>query len=312
MVINCYYPINPYKEQHIWSANAIFDQLFKELVKTYTNIKFNLIDSLAYSEELGIHHHGFPGCKFGYHRFIIENSSTKKYFVVNYYDTLTSIHEINGWDTENLVEIFSSTGAHKDTVYYRENTVEYTPSSYCIRSVKGDEYFNSIDTFNKTNTSLSFRGNLYLFRKFLSSDKRFNIVNTYYENLDETEYYKELLSNTISLSLNGTGEICHRDIESFAASCVVIRPELTVKFKNPLINGKHYIGVKTKDLEDVNTQDFYRILSDRLYSKYIEIKDDKQLIEEISNNARQWYKQNGSIKANVDILLDLINLSKLT
>lgn len=311
MVINCYYPLSPYKEQHFWCANVIFEQLYKKLVSSHSNITFNLIDSVQHSEYLGIHHHGFPGKKFGYHRMIIENAKNGKYFVINYADTLTCINPNNGWDVENLVEIFSSTGAHKDTVFFKRNNVEYTPSSYCCRSVNGEKFITESVRLQSKVTQLYFRGNLYLFRKYLSNDNRFNIYNTYFNNLDEIEYLKELKDNYISLSLNGTGEICHRDIESFGTYCTVIRPELTVKFHNELLSNYHYIGVPVSDLYHLTTQQFYYEFSNRVYEKYMQIKDDTKLLQNISNNARKWYLENGTINKNVKIVHKLLNFDKL-
>ena len=308
MKINCYYPINPYEEQHVWCANSIFEIVFEKLVALYPEISFQLIDSVEYSRKQGIHHHGFPGCKFGYHRMIIENSETKKYFVLNYYDTLNSIHKINGWDVDNIAEIFSSTGAHVDNVYYKEGGVKYTPSSYCLRTNLSERYLESNFIVEKSKLSLLFRGNTYLFREYIQNDDRFDVRT---DTINELEYIKELQENFISLSLNGTGEICHRDIESFASKCAVIRPQLTVKFHSPLVEDYHYIAVKTNDLYNLSVPEFYKELSNRIYSKYLEVKDNIEYLRYIADNGYSWYKNNGTVISNVNILTKLINFNKL-
>lgn len=311
MNIKCYYPKEPYKDQHRWCANVIFEKLTKKLVTTYPSIKFELIDSIGYSEKLGIHHHSNPGQKFGYHRMILENSINKKYFVVNYYDSLQSIHSINNWDTENLIEVFSSTGVHKDHIFYNNSNIDYTPSSYCLRQVTDEDYLLKNKTNTSTNIDLTFRGELYLFRKFLKNDSRFKIINSYYNKLSEKDYLKELQDNFISLSLNGIGEICHRDIESFGAFSTVIRPELTVQFHNKLIPDYHYISIPTDDIKSLNTISYYTELSNRLYSKYLEVKNDKEYLRYIALNARKWFIENGTINKNVEILIKLIDFQKL-
>lgn len=308
MTIKCYYPINPYTQQHVWCANNIFELVYKELVRLYPDFSFKLIDSIEHSKKIGIHHHGFPGCKFGYHRMIIKNEETKKYFIINYYDTLNSIHSINGWDVENIAEIFSSTGAHADNVHYNENNINYTPSSYCLRSKSSEEYLQDNPTAVKSKLSLLFRGTTYFFREYIQNDSRFDVRTDF---INELDYIKELQENFISLSLNGTGEICHRDIESFASKCAVIRPQLTVKFHNPLIEDYHYIAIKTDDLLELETSEFYKALSSRIYSKYLEVKDDSKYLNFIAKNGFDWYKNNGSILNNVNILTKLINFNKL-
>lgn len=308
MKINCYYSISPYEDQHKWCAVSIFESIYQTLEKLYPTFTIELIDSVLHSYKLGIHHHGFPGCKFGYHRMIIENDVTKKYFIINYADLLTSIHEINGWDVDNVAEIFSSTGAHKDFVYFKSNGINYTPASYCLRSVESEEYIRTNPTKTKSKVSLYFRGNTYLFRGYLVNDDRFDIRT---DTLDELDYIKELQDNYISLSLNGTGEICHRDIESFACSCAVIRPKLTVKFNDPLVENFHYIAVEVNDLYNLEPYDFYKELSDRIYSKFLKVKDDLDYLNYIGSNAYEWYIRNGTIAGNVRTITNLLNFDKL-
>lgn len=311
MNIKCYYPIEPYQDQHRWCANVIFEKLTQNLINLYPNIKFELEDSIGYSEKLGIHHNGNRGQKFGYHRMIIQNLDNKKYFVVNYYDSLQSIHSINNWDTENLVEVFSSTGAHQNLIYFNSNNFNYTPSSYCCRQVEDEDYLLNCTTNISTETNLIFRGNLYLFRKFLKNDSRFKIINTHYDKLSERDYLRELQDNFISLSLNGIGEICHRDIESFGAFSTVIRPELNVQFHNRLIPDYHYISIPTKDLDGLDTTAYYIEISNRIYNRYLEVKDDKEYLRSIALNARKWFEENCTIDGNVKILTKLINFKKL-
>ena len=42
-------------------------------------------------------------------------------------------------------------------------------------------------------------------------------------------------------------------------------------------------------------------------NKYDEIKNNNKLLEFIANNGYDWYIKNGSIEANVNILIDIFN-----
>ena len=42
--------------------------------------------------------------------------------------------------------------------------------------------------------------------------------------------------------------------------------------------------------------------------KYNEIKENDQLLREIAKNGYEWYMENGTTQANVDILKNILNI----
>jgi hypothetical protein len=42
--------------------------------------------------------------------------------------------------------------------------------------------------------------------------------------------------------------------------------------------------------------------------KYNEIKDNDDLLREVSKNGYQWYRENGTPQSNVDILKNILNI----
>ena len=77
---------------------------------------------------------------------------------------------------------------------------------------------------------LTFRGYLYLFRKFLENDNRFTIHNTKKTLLTPSEYIKELNGFNLNYGINGAGEICYRDMEIMGLGTALFRTKLTTKF----------------------------------------------------------------------------------
>jgi hypothetical protein len=119
----------------------------------------------------------------------------------------------------------------------------------------------------------------------------------------EQRYYEDLTNSKICLSLNGAGEICNRDLEILSAGSVLFRPALRQRFHNPLVPGIHYIGYKYVD--DPNQQ------MDIILNEYEKIKNDDELLRTVANNGYEWFKNNGTIGKNVDLLKQLVNFDAL-
>ncbi len=143
------------------------------------------------------------------------------------------------------------------------------------------------------------------FRKYLLSDKRFNIIDTREQRLSIEDYLTEINYNKINLSFNGIGEVSHRDIDILGLGNVLLRPKLLVKFHNDLIPEYHYASVEVDDQSDFKT------LSDAFIDKYNKIKKDKDYLEFISSNGKKWYMENGPTIKNSEIISKLMNLEKL-
>jgi hypothetical protein len=261
-----------------WSVSNMYDKFYNFLSENYECI------------------YTHPTC-IGYgspespHIMTIKHLETKKYFVVSYWDYAADIlNPIHGWDVDNMVGFFTSSGTYEG--------LGTTPLSYMGYSIDFEEFSKTRVLFDdKPNNELSFRGFLYGIRKSLST---LNEINMTQEKLTPFEYYNELTNNKICLSLNGAAEICHRDIEILSAGSVLLRPELTQKFHNELIPNVHYIpfDVSLNAVEQMNI----------IKEKYNEIKDNNDLLREIANNGYEWYLNNGTTQANVDILKNILNI----
>jgi hypothetical protein len=78
-----------------------------------------------------------------------------------------------------------------------------------------------------------------------------------------------------------------------------------VQFHEPLIPDFHYIAV------DFNNYRDYQTTADKLINKYNEVKDNKELLDFIGKNAREWYLRNGCTDGNADLLVKLVDFKKL-
>jgi hypothetical protein len=263
-----------------WSVHNVFDRYYEIFSKKYNT---EYITPVNTSEPAGPH---------SPHLMTIRNIDTRKYVVVSYWDRANELLiPALGWDTENLVTIITSAGVHTPNEIF-------TPFSYgCYTTEFDDLHLNRKKVKDKQNSNLEFRGYLYAERHSLAETGKLNILSQKIH--PNTEYYESLNNNKICLSLNGAGEICNRDIEILSSGSVLFRPELKQKFHNELIPDYHYLTFDTHS--DPNTQ------ADIILDKFESIKNNKRLLNKISNNGYEWFKKNGTVSSNVNLLKKIIN-----
>ena len=289
-----------------WGYKSIFLGFQKYCLQNIHDINFNCLDSFYVRQSLN---YNGPNQKYGPMYCTIENPETKKYILISYWDKLTDV--INLFDLENCVDVYSSAGGHKDDITFKPIDFNYTPISYVsTRTIYEDEIeyaYNNLTPHIKQD-KLLFRGLLYLFRRYLSKDPRFNVTG---EKIDFKDYIQNARQNYVNLNLNGAAELNQRDIELLGTGTAILRLQLSTKFHNELIPDYHYISVKFDDLDSSNKNIFYKNLSDRILDRYNEVKDNIDYLKFVGENGRKWYKENGTIQANIDILSKLVNFNKL-
>lgn len=307
--------INVYMEKYgiEWAYISVFHGIYKKLVENNPDVIFNTIDSGLMRKR------GYSnGCKYGPHFMIIENDETKKYIVISYWDkikNLTLESDVTFWDMENCVEIITGAGTHIDDIYYRQLESEFTPFSYVVARSEGEKIIDDLYNLKKNKSfpdNLSFRGYIYGFRDFLNKISGFNIISTRPHGLTTQQYLTELNNEHLNFSINGAGETCHRDIEILGLGNTLFRTKFGVKFHNELIPNYHYISVDWDDVsQNQDLHSYWTEISDRILSRFEEVKGDHDYIKYVGENGRKWYKENGTILANVNIGYNLINLKKI-
>lgn len=246
-----------------------------------------------------------PGSPHSPFVLTIKNLDNNKYIIVSHWDRS---HELldNSWSNYGeLVQLITTSGLHfVDSEFYKEKYSKFklTPFSYMMYQKQSESLSEEIRIpfKDKQDNGLMFRGKLYGMRKELQILEP-NMIND--RVIDSSEYLKELAYSKICLSLDGAGIICHRDIEILSVGSVLFRPLSTHNTYNPLTPNIHYIGFEKSDNPKIQLE----IILDR----YNEIKDDYNFLEMISSNGLNWYKENGTIQKNVEILTNIIDLNIL-
>ena len=125
-------------------------------------------------------------------------------------------------------------------------------------------------------------------------------------------YLQESFQFELALSIGGgggalCGDLCFRDIEMFGIGIPLMRPTLIVETSDPLIPDFHYVAV------DAEYDAEYRYanpdeLSKRIAARYHEVIGNKELLEFVKNNAKNWYENNISYPKITYNILKLLNL----
>jgi len=291
-----------------WGYKAIFRDFKTYCLQNVKDIEFNCICSTSLRNTTGMKYGG-AGEKYGPMYLMVEHPETKKYILVSYWDKLTDV--INTFDLNNCVAVYSSAGGHTNDVDCQALDFNYIPISYVSMLADHEAYIEkafSTNTPSKKQEKLLFRGYLYLFRKYLSSDIRFNVTE---EKIPFKDYIYDARSNYCNFNLNGAAELNQRDIELLGIGTAMIRPKLVTKFHNPLIPDYHYVSVDYDDLRNSDVLSFYKKFSDRILERYNSVKDDVDYLKFVGDNARKWYVENGTISANVRILSELVDFNTL-
>lgn len=275
-----------------WMPTAIFQSLYDHYKFIYKDIIYLDNNSVSYNNNYG--HNTGP------HHLIIKNTETQKYKVITYWDRAYELLDDKcDWNNKQCMGIYSSVNAksHKDII----------PASYSTYNINIETAINNCDKyfFNKINKTLLFRGYLHGSRYLIGNLNEYkNIITIEDKRITYEEYVNELNSYLIGLSLNGSAEICNRDMEILGVGSVLLRPELkTSDFHNPLVAGVHYVSFEIdndpkKQLEII-LETHNRLLKDVDYMMYV------------AQNGLNWYNSNGSKNGNVLVLSNILNLEEL-
>lgn len=266
---------------------------------------------------------GYGGI-YCYLNLSIINPSTGKYLVISAVDNWRKHYLASlGWQPENMCQFLYSGGFRYNDYYalYRQK-INYEPFFYGPYKYGYDELMTTLYNESSDNGRLGFRGYLFHFRKQLLGKYQKNSDVDIFDvrsgepnvNLDYVNYLKDLASYKCCLSLPGMTEICNRDIEAFAVGTPVIRPVITTQYPDPLIPEYHYISCYDScsySLQGNPEYNKYGNFMEEAYAVWGKVKNNKEYLDFVARNARDWYLKNCTIENNSDYIVSKINLEAL-
>lgn len=127
------------------------------------------------------------------------------------------------------------------------------------------------------------------------------------EPLDTEDYFSEAIKHKVGLAVGGKGDICYRDIEYMGLGIPYIRFKYSNVLSEPLIPDYHYISIippagNCRDRD--GNKDYAKLIED----KFLEVKDNYNFLEFISNNATNYFDKYLKYPNNIYYTLQLLNL----
>jgi hypothetical protein len=258
---------------------------------------------------------------------IFEHDDTKEFYIYDFGDSPDITNQL----IYNDKCIKASVGQYNPKYWDKIVTdssirKKIVPSTYPETNwMFGDLNYENIKNFREENykslkTELLWRGSTYENHPNIKYRNVRNILNILEEKhsneiiinkfpIEFNSYINEAVQHRIVFGLGGgggvnCGDICFRDIEMFGIGVPVLRPTYQIEFYNKLIPDYHYISI------DIDIDENYKYISNEknakiIYDKYKHVIDNRDFLNFISLNAKQWYSNNCSINSSVIILKNL-------
>jgi hypothetical protein len=114
----------------------------------------------------------------------------------------------------------------------------------------------------------------------------------------------------VGLSISSTAEMCYRDIEYMAIGLPMLRLEYMTVLNPPLIPNYHYISIPRDGFDWSPTSDRAGgpAYIEAYKKRFFEVKDDKEFLEFIANNAREYYLKYCSPENKLSHVMTLLEL----
>lgn len=326
----------------------ILENLIKLWIHKYKNIEFNIkhykpirdpdlyketISKLAPSEKKYITKN-----RSDCFTFFIENQETKKYLLISWWDRASDvIHNFSHFDYhENCVEFFTAQGCHnpKKTLtpavdYITKETLKYTPLNKIPWGIETGKEIDRLMSGPKLNQVIPEKLHIrmfktgYGFRTYLINDKRFT---TYTGAKTKPEVHvRELSLNKINMEVYSVSGPSMRLIEGMGLGSAVLSTTFPQKTHDEIVPDFHFVKVpfdydhlpllpnynNSGKVEDPGLCKIFKELADNYIEVFESLKKDKERIDFISKNAREYYLNHCTRDKYLKHLEQMLDLNKI-
>ena len=304
---------NPCNEhtRYFRNYNLFWDDLTEELKKKY-DVTENRYYELANQQrfKVNLKNQTCPDGDFLLMEceYVIEFEETGDFYVMSVSDDLSHA-TLNEKSNPSLKKVLISQFNRKEIVSHvgKENEQKYSPWIYFPCTIDDlESHYQKRSEMNEFIDKMYFRGTSISDRPIVTHIDQ-NYLNGYYPIGSPQTYFNDLINYKIGLSVAGRGELCYRDIEYMALGIPFIRFEYISELNPNLIPNFHYISVDRPE----------ELIKDRLGNiehakmiegRFLEVKDDKDFLDFISKNAREYYTTHLNRENNVKHTLNLLGL----
>lgn len=304
---------NPCNEhtRYFRNYNLFWDDLTNELKKRY-EVTENRYYELANQQRFNVNLKN-QTCPDGDFlllecEYVIEFEDTGEFYIMSVSDDLTHA-TLNEKNNPLLKKVLISQFNRTEIVNHvsKENESKYSPWIYFPCTIDDLEvHYEKRKTIENLVDKMYFRGTSISDRPIVTYIDQ-NYLNGYTPIGGPVTYFNDLINYKIGLSVAGRGELCYRDIEYMALGVPFIRFEYISELNPNLIPNFHYISInRPEDLlkDRLGNLEHAKMIEER----FLEVKDDIDFLNFISNNAREYYVNHLNRGNNVIHTLNLLEL----
>lgn len=304
---------NPCNEhtRYFRDYNLFWDELTDELKKKY-DVTENRYYELANQQRFKVNLKKQSSCDTCFLlmecEYVIECEDTGEFYVMSVSDDLS--HAILNEHSNPMLKkvLVSQFDRNKLESHVTPTYMEkYSPWIYFPCTIDDLEvFYEKRKTINEFVDKMYFRGTSISDRPIVTHVSP-EYLNGYTPIGGPITYFDDLIKYKVGLSVAGRGEFCYRDTEYMALGVPMIRFNYISELNPNLIPNFHYISVDRPDdlpIDRLGNESHAKLLEKR----FLEVKDDKEFLDFISNNARSYYLNYLSKQNRVKHTLNLLNL----
>ncbi len=310
---------NPCNEQtrYYRDYNLFWDDLTDGLKKSHNVSENRYYEGAHYSRmKIQLQKRKYEHLELMECEYVIEDTDSGDFWILSIAEQLTGgiLLEQNN---PHLQKVLYSQYIPDQMVHHtRENANKYIPWIFFPQNVIDlESYYNKRKEKTELIPKLFFRGNTeyrpivnYIDPDVLSDTRK----------IEPSEYFDFLSDHEVCLSIGGVanGDLCYRDIECMAMGVPFLRFDFVTTLNPALIPNYHYISVPLQ-LDLPKQRD---VLKDRLGNeshakllekRFLEVIEDKNFLNFISKNAREYYETYLSREGRVRHTINLLKNSGL-
>jgi len=304
---------NPCNEhtRYFRDYNLFWDELTDEL-KTKYDVTENRYYELANQQRFKVNLKNQTSCDDCFLlmecEYVIEFEDTGEFYVMSVSDDLS--HAMLNEHRNSLLQkvLISQFDRNKIESHVTSTYMEkYSPWIYFPCTIDDlDVFYEKRKTIDEFIDKMYFRGTSISDRPIVTHVSP-DYLNGYTPIGGPNTYFDDLIKYKVGLSVAGRGELCYRDIEYMGLGIPMLRFNYLSELNPNLIPNFHYIAIDRPDdllIDRLGNETHAKLLEER----FLEVKDDKEFLDFISKNARDYYNNYLSKNNRVKHTLNLLNI----
>lgn len=278
--------------------NLFWDELTIELNKKHEVIENRFFEK-ANQKRFEVHFDSLTS-ESGLHllecEYVIENIENGEFYILSVSDIVSQAMLVEQNNPKLKKVLISQFVDYELKHHLGDNISKYSPWIYFQQDLTDlEDFYEKRKSLNKYIEKLCFWGRTDI-RPILDFFDSKILEGPNYLG-DSSKYFTNLICYEVALSVAGIGELCYRDIECFALGIPILRFEYQSSLFQPLIPNYHYISVDYDETIPYHNDRRTDRLGNQSHAKklekrFMEVIKDKEFLNFVSNNARDYYLNN--------------------